>query len=138
MFKKQKKVLLFLLSFLVLCAIFLLVGSSITQADENEPGLIASQLAPVYKKALSSPLEKASSEATDPEIAQFTSKLVQAYKLDQTADQSTDGDLASLLPDIKTIEKTAMDSMLKEAGKQLNDKELSDFYNSFIQGIGVE
>ena len=106
--------------------------------NEKSESTAASELSTAYKQALLSPFEKAGSEITDPEIAEFTTKLVNSYDLEQSTTEVSDNDLASLLPDIKKIQKTAMDLPLKEAGKQLKDKELSDFYNSFIQSIGVE
>ena len=45
--------------------------------------------------------------------------------------------LANLLPDVAKIHRTAMDMPLIEAGKGIKDKELSDFYQSFISSIGV-
>jgi len=46
--------------------------------------------------------------------------------------------MADLVPDIAKIQKNALDTTLKEAGKQLKDKEISDFYNRFLSNCGLD
>jgi hypothetical protein len=127
-----------LLSIIMIVA--LLAGPAILKANSNQADLASTELTEVYRKALTAPLEKAVSEVKDPEIAGFSQKLIQAYGLGNSASQSNVDDasgLANLLPDVAKIHRTAMDMPLIEAGKQMKDKELSDFYQSFITSIGV-
>jgi uncharacterized ferritin-like protein (DUF455 family) len=113
---------------------------SMLRADNNQSATMpTSEIAKAYKQALISPLNKATSEIKDPELASFTQKLVQSYELEKTTANTGDqSSLADLLPDVAKIEKNAINMPLKEAGKQLKDKELSDFYNRFITTCGVD
>jgi hypothetical protein len=113
---------------------------SMTKADNNQSSTMpTADIAKVYKQALVSPLNKAISEIKDPDLASFSQKLVQSYDLENTtANTSDQSSLSNLLPDVAKIEKNAIDMPLKEAGKQLQDKDLSDFYNRFITSCGVD
>lgn len=124
----------------IIMVIALLAGPAISKANSNQADSASAQLTDAYRKALTEPLNRAVSEVRDPEIAGFSQKLVQAYGLENAATQGNVDDasgLANLLPDVAKIHRTAMDMPLIEAGKQLKDKELSDFYQSFISSIGV-
>jgi hypothetical protein len=138
----QTKMKLFLAGELlsIIMIVALLAGPAISKANSNQADLASAELTDVYRQALTAPLTRAVSEVKDPQIAAFSQKLVQAYGLEVTASQSNVDDasgLANLLPDVAKIHRTAMDMPLIEAGKQLKDKELSDFYQSFISSIGV-
>jgi hypothetical protein len=112
---------------------------TIIKADSDQAGLSAADFTKIYKNALISPLTKATSEATDPQLAQFSQKLVNAYELDKTgANTNQQSNLSDLVPDITKINKVALNMPLKEAGKQIQDKELSEFYNRFITRCGVD
>lgn len=91
-----------------------------------------------YQQALTGPLNKATSEVKDPEIAQFSQELVQSYELEKVgAGDANKTELSDLVPDLAKIQKSALNTTLKEAGKQLKDKELSEFYSRFISNCGV-
>ncbi len=113
---------------------------SVLRADNSQPVTMpTAEIAKVYRQALVSPLNKATSEIKDPDLASFSQKLVQSYELDKTtANTSDQSNLSDLLPDMAKIEKNAINLPLKEAGKQLKDKDLSDFYNRFITSCGVD
>ncbi|OGO18536.1 MAG: hypothetical protein A2Z02_03145 [Chloroflexi bacterium RBG_16_48_7] len=116
----------------------LLALPAMINADSNQDGVSAADFTKIYKNALISPLTKATSEATDPQLAQFSQKLVSAYGLENTgANTNEQSNLSDLVPDIAKINKVALDMPLKEAGKQIQDKELSEFYNRFISRCGV-
>jgi hypothetical protein len=116
----------------------LLALPAIINADANQNGMSAADFTKIYKNALISPLTKATSEATDPQIAQFSQKLVNAYELDKTgANTNEQSNLSDLVPDIAKINKVGLDMPLKEAGKQIKDPEIADFYNRFITECGV-
>ena len=116
----------------------LLALPAVLNADANQSGMSASDFTKIYKNALITPLTKATSEAPDPQIAQFSQKQVSAYELDKTGANTTEqSNLSDLVPDIAKINKVALDMPLKEAGKQIKDPEIADFYNHFITECGV-
>jgi hypothetical protein len=119
----------------LIMAAFLFAGCS--AANEQQ---LVTEFSGKYKEALTTPLEKAISETDDADLAQFSQKLLDGYKLDELNSDTGDeaGSIASLVPDIRYINKVAMETTLKEAGKTLQDPELSEFYNSFMQRIGVD
>ncbi len=139
---KNRGNILFTVSLIVFAffAVLFMGCSSVLQAEDSKAVIPTAELSNVYKQALLEPLNKANSEIKDPEIAQFSQKLVQAYELNKTSENSYNGEragLASLLPNISKINKVALDLPLKEAGKQIADKEIAEFYNSFITRTGV-
>jgi len=116
----------------------LLALPAVLNADANQSVMSASDFTKIYKNALITPLTKATSEATDPQIAQFSQKLVSAYELDKTgANTNEQSNLSDLVPDIAKINKVGLDMPLKEAGKQIKDPEIAAFYNHFITECGV-
>lgn len=135
----QTKMKLFLAGELlsIVMIVALPAGPAISKANSSQADPASTELT---DEALTAPLTRAVSEVKDPQIAAFSQKLVQTYGLEDTASQSNVDDasgLVNLLPDVAKIHRTAMDMPLIEAGKQLKDKELSDFYQSFISSIGV-
>ncbi len=72
--------------------------------------------------------------------AQFYDKLIAAYSLPEaidieSLDESTDWQ--TLLPDINGIQRTALTLPLYEAGKNIKDEGLQEFYYSFLQEAGL-
>ena len=112
--------------------------NSQTSSTSTTPLSPTAEIAKAYKQALVGPLNKATSEIKDPDLASFSQKLVQSYELEKTSANSDPNNLSSLLPDVSRIEKNAINMPLQEAGKQLKDKDLSDFYNRFITSCGVD
>ena len=138
----QTKMKLFLAGELlsIIMIVALLAGPAISKANSSQADSPTAEFTEIYRQALTAPLTRAVSGVKDPQIAAFSQKLVHAYGLENTASQSDVDDasgLANLLPDVAKIHRTAMDMPLIEAGKQIKDKELSDFYQSFISSIGV-
>lgn len=110
-----------------------------SNADSSVSPISANEVVKTYQNALLGPLNKATSEVKDPEIAGFSQKLVRSYELEKIgAGDTSKTEISDLVPDIAKIQKTALNTTLKEAGKQLKDKDLSDFYNRFITNCGVE
>lgn len=125
---------------IIVVALFLFTGCSMAASDINSEPELSPELTNLYRQAVTSPLEKAVGETRDVELAQFSRKLLAGYNLDNSPSRpgKDAGSISSLLPDIKNINKAAMEMPLKEAGKTLTDPELSEFYNSFIERIGVD
>lgn len=112
--------------------------SSMVQAENNKSILPIAELSKAYRQALLSPLNKASSEIKDVGIAKFFQKIIASYELNEAPANSPGNEpasLADLVPDLRKIVKAALNSQLVEAGKQLKDKELSEFYNDFLGRI---
>jgi hypothetical protein len=136
--KNPGKLLLLLAALLFSVFIVLFVGASLIKADSNESELPVADLSTIYKHAVASPLIEAGSEIKDQDISHFYQKLIQSYQLSNPdSTDTTELSLASLLPDIKNIYRSASDLPFKEAGKQIKDKEIAEFYNNFITEIGV-
>lgn len=107
-----------------------------TSINGEQPSITNADMVKTYRQALVQPLNKATSEVKDPEIAKFSQQLVKSYNLDEGGVGVTaDNDLSELVPDIAKIQKSALNTTLQEAGKKLTDPELSDFYNRFISNI---
>jgi hypothetical protein len=123
----------------LLLVVMIFSGCSATINSETNELEVPDELANIYQESLTSPLERAISETNDPELAKFSQKLLDNYQLTKTENNGDSaGSIASLLPDVKYINQVAMETTLVEAGKTLKDPELSEFYSSFIQRIGIE
>ena len=118
---------------------FLMAAPSIARSQNNEQSFSLTNIASIYKQALISPFAKASAEIKDPRMAGFFKELVTSMELDKPA-TVTEGQpetLANVLPDIQKINKAALTTPLVAAGKQIQDKEIADFYQSFLKQCGV-
>ncbi len=112
-------------------------ADNVNFTTDNTSGIkLPPEVVQAYNNALTAPLNKAADEISDPDLATFTRNLIASYSLGKS--QSTEQDAASLVPDFKKITKSAQDNVLREAGKKLKDKELSEFYDTFIKSIGVD
>jgi hypothetical protein len=117
----------------------LLALPSMLKADDNQPVISATEFTRLYKEALITPLTKAANETKDAQLASFSQKLINSYELDKTASNVNEqSSLSDVLPDLVKINKVALEMPLKEAGKQIQDKEISEFYNRFVTKCGVE
>jgi hypothetical protein len=93
-----------------------------------------------YNKTLVSVFEGAESQVQDREIGGFYQKLVAAYALDKSMVKSTESNMidpSDMLPDVKTIQNTALTLPFQEAGKNIQDKELAEFYQKFVTSAGL-
>jgi hypothetical protein len=84
-------------------------------------------------------LQKAGSEIQDSDISRYYQLLVGAYELGESPSGTADGEDPSpsdILPDINKISRTALILPLQEAGKQIKDKELAQFYYKFLASAG--
>lgn len=84
-------------------------------------------------------LEEAAENIQDDELAYFYQELLQEYELlEQPAATVDDEPINStaVLPDIFKINRTAITLPLQEAGRNIQDKEIADFYYRFLMGAG--
>ncbi len=137
------KRLLVWLGFMALSAIILVGMSmaipSIINADSSQSITAPSDFIKSYYQALTNPLNKAASEVKDPEIGQFSRKLINSYNLESISTTDPDkAELYNLVPDIAAIQKNALRTTLTEAGKTLKDKDLSEFYQRFLSNSGLD
>lgn len=111
------------------------VGKSAASSRPEVPADITE----IYREALLSPLQKAGDEIQDDDIARFYHKLIKEYALDEAsldAAQAEPSSLIGLLPDIKNINQTALSLPLNEAGKNIHDKEIAQFYYKLLKSTG--
>lgn len=126
----------------VLCS-FIVIGillalPAIINAESGRSDSSSSDFTRIYKNALIAPLKQATVEATDPQLARFSQKLILSYDLERTGENANQqSNLSDLLPDLKKINKAAINMPLKEAGKQIQDKDISEFYTRFIDSCGA-
>jgi len=135
---KGKIVWLGVVAFIGVFILGMIVAMPRSSSADTAQSVSSTDLIKTYKNALTEPLNKAIGEVKDRDIADFSQKLVQSFDLDKTVSgYAGNGEMADLVPDIAKIQKNALDTTLKEAGKQLKDKEISDFYNRFISTCGL-
>ena len=109
------------------------------QSEESSLAKTLPDTAASYHEALISPLQKAGEEIKDREIAQYYQKLQQEYELDKPSSEITPTEHSSLtemLPDIKKINHAALTLPLQEAGKNIQDKEIAQFYYKLLKNAG--
>lgn len=104
------------------------------EADNSSPGEVPTDIAEVYRESLLLPLQNAGDEITDSETSRFYNKLMQVYELDEIAP----GTLNNLMPDIEKIHKAATILPLQEAGKNIQDEEIRQFYYELLKDAGWE
>lgn len=109
------------------------------EADNSSPQEVPADIAEVYRESLLSPLRNAGDEITDRENSQFYHKLMQKYELDEIANETTGTDsdtLNNLMPDIEKIHNAATILPLQEAGKNIQDEEIRQFYYELLEDAG--
>lgn len=111
------------------------------EADNSSPREVPAGIAEVYRESLLSPLQNAGDEITDNENRQFYHKLMQEYELDEIANETTRTDsdtLNKLVPDIEKIHNAAITLPLQEAGKNIQDEKIRQFYYELLEDAGWE
>jgi len=83
---------------------------------------------------LNNAFQQARLEIHDPDIAAYYDKLVSAYAISTPSDSQSS---AAALPDVKNIQQAALTLPLQEAGKQINDPEIAQFYRKFLNDTGL-
>jgi hypothetical protein len=84
-------------------------------------------------------LQEAGNEIQDSDINQYYQKLIQGYELDEPLPELPEGEEPSpedILPDITKINQIALTLPLQEAGKNIHDDEIAEFYYSFLESAG--
>jgi hypothetical protein len=111
------------------------------QSGASSLGDMLSKIIGVYHESLVSPLYEAGTEVQDSEIDQMYQKLLREYELSETSPEVIGGvedfNLADVLPDIKKINQVAITLPLEEAGKNIQDEEIAQFYYEFLESTGL-
>jgi len=84
-------------------------------------------------------LQEAGDEIQDGDINQYYQKLIQGYELDEPLPELPEGEEPSpedILPDITKINQIALTLPLQEAGKNIQDDEIAEFYYTFLESAG--
>lgn len=94
-----------------------------------------------YRALILSTLQKAGNEIQDKDLAQFYPKLVAEYHLEDSSAWLVASDNTSspdLVPNFEKITSVAITMPLEEAGKQIQDKDIAQFYYKFLKDNGLQ
>jgi hypothetical protein len=92
-----------------------------------------------FREDVYSLLQEAGNEIQDSDINQYYQKLIQGYELDEPLPELPEGEEpspADILPDITKINQIALTLPLQEAGKNIQDDEIAEFYYSLLESAG--
>ncbi len=109
------------------------------EAANSSPLEVPDNIAEVYRESLLAPLRNAGDEITDAETSRFYHKLMQEYELDEIANETTGTEadtLSNLMPDFEKVHKAATLLPLQEAGKNIRDEEIKQFYYKLLEDAG--
>ncbi len=112
---------------------------TIAQSEDSSLTKTLPDIAGIYREALTSSLQEAGDEIQDKEIAQFYRKLLREYELDEPSPgiaQAEHSSPTEVLPDIKKINYIAITLPLQEAGRNIKDKEIAQFYYKLLESAG--
>jgi hypothetical protein len=112
------------------------------QSDNVTVPEVQDTIAGVYSNSASSLLKEAGNQITDEDIADYYRQLCDGYGLDEqsSAMAHQEQNAATDIIPVENINRTALCSMLEEAGSTIRDKELAEFYYQFLDkaGWGIE
>ncbi len=108
------------------------------QAEEYSQSASRPDIEEVFRESFLLPLQKAGDEIQDADNRQFFRQLVESYDLETpvTASSPKKFSLSYLLPDIESINSSALSLPLKEAGKNIHDPEIARFYYDLLKRSG--
>ena len=93
-----------------------------------------------YSVNISSMLEEAGNNISDEDIAEYYRLLCDRYDLDEEISLTTlqEEGIESGVVSVEDINRTALNSMLGQAGSTIHDEELAEFYYQFLDKAGWE
>ena len=92
-----------------------------------------------FRENIYSLLQRAGNEIEDSDLSQFYQRLVETYELGEPPPGETgteEPSPADILPDINKISRAALVLPLQEAGKNIQDEELAQFYYKLLASAG--
>ena len=113
--------------------------SSIAKPADTSLSEPQADSAETYRGAISSLLQGAGDEIQDNDLSHFYLMLLSGYEIngtDSKTAQTQDYDSKEILPDINKIYRAALTLPLEEAGKNIRDKEIAEFYYQFLRDAG--
>jgi hypothetical protein len=115
-------------------AIFVWVAAAPSaRAQEDEPTSDnLTGLNSKYILELNDNLKQAGERIVEPGTKAFYDKLISGYDLDQATNAGDEW-----LPDVDYIQRSAITLPLQEAGKQIKDADIADFYARFLADTGL-
>ena len=115
-------------------AIFVWVAAAPSaRAQEDEPSSDnLTGLNSKYILELNANLKQAGEQIVDPSTKAFYDKLTSGYNLDQAENAGDEW-----LPDVDNIQRSAITLPLQEAGKNIKDQDIANFYARFLAEIGL-
>jgi len=121
--------------FMVLPSPFSLMANS---GNTTEPDGTSDNMTAYYLSATSALLE-AADKFQDEDLSRFYQKLIGSYALDDASSwlAPDDGsDDPEAVPDIEKIQRAALTLPLLEAGNQIRDPGIAEFYQDFLKKAG--
>ena len=107
------------------------------QADDIVRAETPADAIELDREILLESLHKAGKEIQDEDIKRYYYTLLEEYNLDEiTSDPVTIENLVELMPDIVNINEKALSVPLREAGKNIRDPEIADFYYGLLERAG--
>lgn len=118
---------------------------SVTPAKGQTDGFNLAEMLPdlakTFERSLASPMYAVGEEIQDNDTGQLYRKLLHEYELDEPyykIARAEHSSLVDVLPDIKKINKAAITLPLQEAGKNIHDEEIAQFYYKLLESAGWE
>ncbi len=113
-------------------------ASASGQSEEDSRSGFPSDIAGAFRESSLLPLQEAENDIQDADNRRFYRQLVESYHLEATTPASSPEQfsLSELLPDIESINSSALSLPLKEAGKNIHDPELAWFYFDLLKRSG--
>jgi len=108
-------------------------------SDDSEQPETSADIPGIDREVLLSSLQKAGDEIQDDDIRQFYHILLQEYDLNGisvSAVLAAESTQAELLPDIYDVNHKAISVPLREAGKNISDEEIAQFYYKLLESAG--
>jgi len=110
------------------------------QSDNITVPQVQETIAGGYSANVSYLLEEAGNKITDEDIADYYQQLCDGYGLDEQASASSHQEppaVTNIIP-VENINRTALSSILEEAGSGIRDEEIAEFYYQFLDKAGWE
>jgi len=134
-------IILFIILIIVsaLSGAYFSLTDQVTLAQESDLTDNQTDHVEVNYETITSVLEEAGKNIQDREIARYYWKLLQEYELESPSlviEEDEPSSPAVVIPDIEKINHAAITLPLQEAGRNIQDKEIAEFYYRFLNGAG--
>lgn len=122
----------------LVCTIFFWPVSSSSASGDPEATTV-NDVDDINISSLVAALNRVESEIEDEDLQQYYRLLIDTYDLESTASSDEeDNSFIDVLPDVDHIVRAAAQLPLREAGKNIRDPEIAEFYHKFLEDVGWE